>query len=551
VIDRAPREPSADDLEMLELLASQVVEQLEARRGRLELARERREARAAADRLAAVLETMADGVVLQDVTGAIVGHNRAATEILNLREIEGRTSVDPAWRAVREDGRPFPGVEHPAMITLETGVPTRGVVMGLPTEAGNLTWISINSMPRMVDGRLVEVVTTFHDITELKALTERASQQERFATIGTLVAGIGHEINNPLAYILGNLEFALDELREISGPSPSHRMRETIASLMESRVGTERIRRIVRGLRALAREDVALSSIDMAAAVASSLGMAVHETRNRAEIVVDFEEGVRVVADESRLIQVIVNLIVNAAQAFEKEDMTSNRITISGRTRPDGKVVVEVKDNGSGIPLDLQRRVFDPFFTTKPVGVGTGLGLSVSRTIVATLGGELSLESTPGVGTTFTLILDGAADAPLLDGEQPTQAGDDRARVMVIDDEPAVAHSLRRLLSKEHEVVLFFDAREALEALRSGPPFDLILSDLMMPHLSGPELYRLAGLIDSELQKRFVFISCGATNPDAHAFLDQVSNERLDKPFSAETLLRMARRYAKRKPTQP
>jgi CheY-like chemotaxis protein len=122
---------------------------------------------------------------------------------------------------------------------------------------------------------------------------------------------------------------------------------------------------------------------------------------------------------------------------------------------------------------------------------------------------------------------------------------------MVIDDEPAVAHSLRRLLSKEHEVVLFFDAREALEALRSGPPFDLILSDLMMPHLSGPELYRLAGLIDSELQKRFVFISCGATNPDAHAFLDQVSNERLDKPFSAETLLRMARRYAKRKPTQP
>jgi PAS domain S-box-containing protein len=547
-IDHNPRQPSEEDLKLLELLAKQVVEQLEARRGRLELAKERREAHDAAARLAAVLETMADGVVLQNTAGSIVGHNRAASEILGLREIEGRTSTDPGWRAVHEDGRPFPGEEHPAMVTLNTGIPQRGVVMGLPIGGGETTWISINSMPRLVGGKVAEVVSTFHDISALKNLTERASQQERLATIGTLVAGIGHEINNPLAYVLGNLDFALDELREIAGPSPSNRLRETITSLVESRVGAERIRKIVRGLRALAREDVALSSIDVASVVDCSLGMAVHETRHRAEVVVELEEEVYVLGDESRLAQVMVNLIVNAAQAFEKDDLASNRITVSARKLTGGKVLVEVSDNGPGVPVDLQRRVFDPFFTTKPVGIGTGLGLSVSRTIVTTLGGELSLRSTPGAGTTFTLLLAGASDLPQVPGEAAPPVSPLRARVLIVDDEPAVANSVRRLLTKEHDVTVFTDPREALAAMRATPAVDLILCDLMMPHLSGQDLYRQAGLIGADLQERFVFITGGATNPEVRAFLEQVSNERLEKPFSAENLLRMARRYAKRPP---
>ncbi|MFZ5445097.1 MAG: ATP-binding protein [Myxococcota bacterium] len=545
VLDRQPRTFTAEQLETLRLLSRQVVVQLEARRTRLALAQEREASHRAAERTATLFSTMAEGVVVQAPDGSITDANVAAEHILGLSadQLRGRSSFDPRWRAVHEDGRAFPGNEHPAVLALRTGQAQHDVIMGVQKPNGALTWISINAMPVFKDGVVVEAVTTFHDITALRTATERASQQERLATVGTLAAGVGHEINNPLAYIIGNVDFTIEELRALGGASPSTELRELIEVQLEAREGAERIRKIVRGLRSLAREDVALEGVAPEVVIESSLSMASHELKHRATVKVELEDTPRVLADESRLTQVLVNLLVNAAQAFEAPDPTKNRIVVTTRLADDGRVVIAVKDNGPGIPIALQRRVFDPFFTTKPVGQGTGLGLSVSRNIVTTLGGELILESTEGAGATFVVMLPAATTpTPVPVSERVTRGP--RARVMVVDDEQAVLNTIRRILAPEHDVICFADAREALVALEHGAQVDLVLCDLMMPFLTGQDFFAQAKQRRPELGLRFVFITGGVTNPAIRDFLEKVPNERFEKPFSTPALMSLAHRFA-------
>ena len=318
VIDQEPRRPSPQQLRMLELLAQQVVDQLEARRGRLELAAEREQARQSAERLTTIFATMAEGITVQDANGIITDSNPAAELMLGLTaaQLRGRSAQDPSWRAVRENGHPLPHDEFPSAIARRTRQAVHGVVVGVYKPDGVLTWVRANSVPRFVGDDLVEVVNTFHDITAMRAANHRVAQQERLATIGTLSAGLGHEINNPLAYILGNLDFALDELRVIAGPSPSARLAELSQVVGEAREGAERIRKLVKGLRALAREDVILYGVPVAGVIETSLSMAAHEIRSKATVVERHGDVPPVLADESRLTQVLVNLLMNAAQAF-------------------------------------------------------------------------------------------------------------------------------------------------------------------------------------------------------------------------------------------
>jgi PAS domain S-box-containing protein len=551
-IDHSPKRPSPRQLELLSLLAGQVVDQLEARRERLQLARQRKEALESARRIEVLFNAMAEGVVLQDRSGAITRTNRSAELILGLSvdQLSGLTSSDPRWRCVREDGTPFPGDNHPAMVALRTGEACRNVVMGVHKPAGELTWISINSLPLHDphESSPHAVVTTFHDISVLKAAqaaSERVARQEHLITTGTLAAGVGHEINNPLAFVLANLEFCLEEVRGIAGGSPSGRLRELAVVLSEAREGAERIRKIVRGLRALAREESELLSTDVESAVEISLNMAAHETRHRATVVKALSPTPLVMADDSRLMQVLVNLIVNAAQSFADSDLTNNRILITSSTEPEGRVSISVQDNGPGIPAELRRRVFDPFFTTKPVGVGTGLGLSISQNIVHALGGELILESEPGRGTTFTVVLRAAPqpqhEEPGKDRVRSSARG--RGRVLVIDDEPAILSIFRRVLQDEHELVTLNDAREAAQHLRATEGFDVVFCDLMMPHLNGPTLYARVREQAPALAERFVFVTGGATSESLRNFLAEVPNERMEKPFNIQNLRGIVRRF--------
>jgi CheY-like chemotaxis protein/anti-sigma regulatory factor (Ser/Thr protein kinase) len=248
-------------------------------------------------------------------------------------------------------------------------------------------------------------------------------------------------------------------------------------------------------------------------------------------------------ADESRLTQILVNLLVNAAQSFEASDLARNRVTVRTRSLADGRVAVDVADNGPGIPPSLRKRIFDPFFTTKPVGQGTGLGLSVSRNLAAALGAELLVDSEEGRGTTFTVVLPPCA--PAAEPLSPPAVTGPRGRILVVDDDVVVLSSIRRLLAREHEVVTFADPREAAAALARGDDFDLVVCDMMMPHITGQQLYEQAVARDNRLAERFVFVTGGATDPFVASFLAEVPNERLEKPFASDSLLRLARRFVR------
>ncbi len=543
-IDTVPRQLTPTQRELLSLLAGQVVDQLEARRLRYSLALEAASAREHAQRLEVLFDAMAEGVVVQDQSGAITSANRAAEEILGLsvQQMQGRTSVHPDWRSIHEDGTHFPGETHPAMETLRTGVRSTNVVMGVHKPGGALTWISINALALREPGapQPHAVIATFHDITRLKeaqSRTDLLARQERLVTTGTLVAGVGHEINNPLTFVITNLEYVLEEVRLASGGLSPARLGELVDVITDALGGAERIRTIVRGLRALATEGEAPVPTDVAKAVELSINMAAHEIRHKATVTRAFTGTPWVMADESRLVQVLVNLLVNAAQAFVTSDTARNQIEVSC-TRDQDVVVIGVRDNGPGIPAAIQHRVFDPFFTTKPVGEGTGLGLSISQNIVLGLGGQLTVESIEGTGTMFRITLPVSVEAVPAPATAPY-----RGRVLIVDDEIVILKTMQRLLGRDHEVVVCEDSRKASTLLTQDPAFDIILCDLMMPNLGGAALHAEVHAHSPALAERFVFMTGGATEPAAKAFLAQTSHEQLEKPFNIAQLRDTVKRF--------
>jgi signal transduction histidine kinase len=241
---------------------------------------------------------------------------------------------------------------------------------------------------------------------------------DRMASVGTLAAGVAHEINNPLAFILANLEFAIGELGDAGASA------EVSPALTEARAGPLRVREIVRDLRAFSRAEPGGSEVvDPRSVLQSAIGLAQNEIRHRARLDVDAGEIPLVVASERRLGQVLVNLLINAAQAIPEGRAAENVVCATTGTAPDGRARIEISDTGSGIAPELLGQIFDPFFTTKPVGVGTGLGLSICHGIVAALGGEIQVESAAGKGSTFRVLLppaiepDAREPAPLLSPE--------------------------------------------------------------------------------------------------------------------------------------
>lgn len=256
-----------------------------------------------------------------------------------------------------------------------------------------------------VTGAVIAVFGTFLDVTERDRMLDQIAREQRLVTTGMLAAGVGHEMNNPLTYICLNLDVVIEELQAIAGASPSGRLRGVLESLGEVQSGTTRLRKIVRGLRAFAREDAPPVPVELMSVIEQSMNMSMHEIRHRATCVVEMGDIPLVIADDSRLSQVFVNLLCNAAQAFESPDPLQNRITIRAEMRGEDGVAVTVQDNGPGIPTDTLSRIFEPFFTTKGAGEGTGLGLAISQSIMQSIGGELSCTTESGVGTRFTLTL--------------------------------------------------------------------------------------------------------------------------------------------------
>lgn len=392
------------------------------------------------------------------------------------------------------------------------------------------------------------VFAVARDITERKLAEQRLREAEerevslqrqlqfadRMASVGTLAAGAAHEINNPLAYVTANIAMILEVVEGLAD-EPFATLREMALDVQE---GAWRIRKIVGGLKSFSHPgDPQLAVIDVAPVVERSIAMTSNQIRHRARLVTEFGDTPLVEADETRLGQVFVNLLVNAAQAIAEGATAENEIRVVTSTDPDGRACIDICDTGVGIPPADLDRVFDPFFTTKPVGEGTGLGLSMCHTIVAGLGGEVVVTSEQGRGTTFRVVLPAARVHP---SEAPAESlaaapSTARAAVLVVDDEPAVGRALNRSL-RDHAVTSVTTASEALSLLEAGERFDVIFCDLMMPEMSAEDFYgELArgfpGVVD-----KVIFVSGGAFTASARAFLERVPNEFLEKPFDLQRI---------------
>ncbi len=381
-------------------------------------------------------------------------------------------------------------------------------------------------------------------------------QAERMASVGTLAAGMAHEINNPLAYVISNVAFCAEELPRIREEFLSEeslrtrpdltelplRLQEIEDTVRDAREGAERVRLIVKDLRTFSRGDEEkVGPVDLHAILDSSIHMAWNEIRHRARLEKQYGDIPLIEGNEARLGQVFVNLLVNAAQAIPDGKMAQNEIRLTTLRQGDD-VVVEVKDSGAGIPSEIKGRLFEPFFTTKPVGVGTGLGLSICHGIITGLGGKIDVESEPGKGSLFRILLRAAASEEEAVPAESSSPGR-RGRILVIDDEPMIGVSVRRVLAAEHDVLALPHAREALDHVRAGDRFDLILCDLMMPEMSGMDLHGELVRLDPQQAGRVVFLTGGAFSPRARAFLDGVSNRRLEKPFEPQSLRSLAREF--------
>jgi PAS domain S-box-containing protein len=388
---------------------------------------------------------------------------------------------------------------------------------------GTIAFIEAEAVMLDFDGAPANVVIA-HEVTERRELFARVATADRLLSMGTLAAGVAHEINNPLSYLVSNLEI----LARDASPRQA-------ALIADAREAADRMSAIVGDLHQLTRPGGdTLGPVDVVKILTSSIKMANNELRHRARLVTSYEPGLpRVDASSSRLGQVFLNLLVNAAHAIVEGHADREEVRVRVTASPDrDHVFVEIEDTGVGIPASILGRVFDPFFTTKPHGTGIGLGLAISHQIVHSIGGEISVTSTLGVGTTFQISLRAAAaNAKITEPRIEVPATTSSLRILLIDDEVQVGRAVVALLSPEHQVIAVTRARVALERLAADDAFDVILCDVMMPEMNGMELY---DHLSAHYRDKLVFVTGGAFTPQARRFL--AGRVYLDKPFSEEQL---------------
>ena len=467
------------------------------------------------------------GLTLTTLEGQYLRANEAFTSML------GRSELGTLWVrdvVLRDDLNDL----LQAVETLTTGTSSSSQTeTRFVHRDGHVVWTQLNlSLVRDADGGAPLVLSQLQDIGERKRI-EAAS---RLAVVGTLAAGAAHEINNPLTYVLSNLSWATQELKQLSGDKLLVGTEEVIEALNEAHEGATRVATIVSGLKSFARQTNTLRApTDVAAAMRKALQLTQTQLDNRAKVDVQLDATPPVLANAGELEQVFVNLLVNAVQAIPEGHSSTNRIGVTARL-VEGSVVVEVTDTGSGMSARTREHLFEPFFTTKPVGTGTGLGLPICHGIITSFGGRIEVESELGRGSTLRVVL------PSLEARTKTppralwSALPKDKRVMVVDDDPLVARAMARALGEGPEVVIVTDPNLALARLVGGELVDLILCDVMMPGLSGEAFQSVLAKVAPDLAAGIIFITGGAFTEGATDFLAKTKNRWVQKPVETSVL---------------
>jgi PAS domain S-box-containing protein len=501
---------------------------------------------------ATTLRAIGDAVIAVDVSGRVTFVNRAAEALLGrvAASIEGQP-FDALVRLVNEKTRE--PVLDPTRLAME-----RGCVVSLPPHTALICGdreVSVeDSAAPIVDerGQRIGAVIVLRDVSVARKAQEQFALADRLASLGALAAGVAHEINNPLTYIVGNVGFlseelgALRELAKAAQPEVAARLGQCVGQLeqlaSEIDEGATRVARIVADLGCFGQQPTEIKSGNVRQALDWALRVSRAAITEHATIRLELEPVPQVRGDEGRLGQVFLNLLLNAAHAMREGDPATHELWVATHVEPapdaggQPLVVVSVRDTGTGMTEDVLERIFDPFFTTKPIGMGTGLGLSVCHGIVQELGGSIDVTSVLGEGSLFEVRLPVAERAAV--AEPPVRSAEQRrARVLVVDDDSRVLSVLSRLLDVHH-VSVAQGARAALAQLAAPDArFDAVVCDVLMPDMSGIDLYHEIARRDPALTGRFVFLSGGANTEIARVFLRSVDNLCLKKPPQRKELL--------------
>jgi len=483
--------------------------------------------------LFAVLDSVDSGILLLDATGCVRLANGRLAQLFDLdaRLITELTDFESLVGAVQDRFRDpqaatrrwcdlYQRGDEAAWDELELGRPTRRVLERFArpvfdAEGNRIGWLEV-----------------YRDITSQRLIQSKLLQTEKMAAVGQLVSGIAHELNNPLTSIMGYAQLLLGRL----GPSQ-------IADAQKICQEAERARRIVKNLLVFARESkLERQPVDLNEIVERTLALRSYELKLE-NIAVELEldrEVPRTLADGPQLQQVALNLVVNAEQAILQGRGQGHIRIRTGRVA--GKhLLLQVSDDGPGIPPEIVSRIFDPFFTTKPPGLGTGLGLSIVYGIVQEHGGEISVDSQPGQGTTFTvelpIVVPPAKERAREEPERVvlTTAGPAR-RVLVVEDEPTVAQLIADVLREEHhQVDVVLDSQEGLNRI-ARHHYDLVICDLKMPRLDGQSFYNALVGTGSPAQHHIMFTTGDTLATRTLEFLERNGLPYLAKPFLVEEL---------------
>jgi signal transduction histidine kinase/DNA-binding response OmpR family regulator len=493
--------------------------------------------------LDALHEGIGDAVIGVDARERVYYLNAVALELLDVREHE--VLARPVAEVLRlSQGHVLVELVRAAL----AGRASSGRPLGVEIEGSSLR-VTVAGLQGQ-DGQATAVVIA-RDITDLKAaeqaraaLDARLADAARLASLGRMVAGVAHEINNPLAALLPNAKMLIEQTEELarevqatSHPRLAQFLEDAPGIAAEMLEAGERIRSVVDEMRSFSHPaNPGGERVQVRELLETSLAVAASSLRPKAGVDRVYGETPALVVDRARLSQAFLNIVINAAQAIPEGAPEAHRVRVETRADPTG-VVVEISNTGPAIPKEHLQRVFEPFFTTKSVGDGLGLGLSVSYDAVRAHGGSLEVSSEPGELTTFRVWL------PLETGRRlsvpvPRARAAGGARVLVVDDDRLVRSSLRRALERQHQVTLASGAERALELLAERE-FDIVLCDLVMPQMSGMALYEAVAARSPEQAARFVFLTGGTHSPDAREFLQRLANPRAHKPIGREDLVEL------------
>ena len=473
------------------------------------------------ERMRAVLDSAPNAIALSDREGNLIVQSRMPIQVAK-ETLMGR----PVWTGLEPEDQPK--AKAALAHVLATGEPSSYEARG---KASQKRWL-VHVGPWREGGQIVGAAFVAQDVTAQRELEARLAVADRMASLGALAASIAHEINNPLTYLLANLHW-------LEGRKLAPEASEQLGAALE---GAQRIRSVVADLSSFSRIDAGQPVLlDVRELIDAALRMAHGEIRCRARVVKRYAETPPVLASDGRLGQVFLNLVVNAAQAIPEGNIDQNEIVVTTGTDERGRVRVEVSDTGQGIAPQLLEKVFDPFVTTKPPGAGMGLGLFICRNVVTSLGGELVVESTPGKGSTFRLVLDaapkGVSKAPSCRPPPKTGGAFARLSILVADDEPPILALMERFL-EGHEVRCARSGREAI-ALLHEHRFDRVFCDVTMADLTGVDVYEHLREVRSDLAGRVVFVTAGVLTERARQLLQALPNPVLEKPFTQADVARI------------